>query len=221
MEIRVANNGVAELWPAIQPGPGAGACDSLRLLGAWDASTTLAQNMLFASSPLMVNNASGFATGDLVVVTDGIRAHMLEVTAVNTGTGELSHDGSSTWNNTALLQPDWPPAGGGGYPGGSTFAYKVTLLSYRVDSTGFRRPCLVRSEYGRPSAVVMYDVDRFQVWYRIMGSPDSVTRAPTGGGFNVLNVVDRIQPRIHTRAATARHAIVRDSVWAEILPRTF
>jgi hypothetical protein len=64
----------------------------------------------------------------------------------------------------------------------------------------------------------MFDLDRFQMWYRIFGSPDSVTRSPSMSSG--VSMIDKVQPRIYTRAVTRGHPAVLDSVWSEIQPRT-
>lgn len=212
MPLNVSNNGTPQVWYALEPGPGPGAgSDSMRLIGAWEATTTLAADMATPSSVLDVVNASGFAVDDLVVVTDGNTAHVFQLTGVNTGTGVLDHATSSPFNATAGFA-NWP---GGGYVAGRTEVYKIAVLTYRVDSTMFRRPSLLRTELGRAPAVVLYDVNRFNVWYRVLGSPDSLTRAP-GSIFNV----DKVQPRIHTRVAVRGRPTLTDSVWSEVKPRT-
>jgi prepilin-type N-terminal cleavage/methylation domain-containing protein len=211
--INVAFGGVPAQWRAIEPGAGTGNCDSLRLLGAWGTTTTLSDSMPLPTSTLRVTNAAGFATGDLIVLSDGSSAHLLQVTGVNTGTRVLAHDGASSWNNLAGIA-NWP---GSGYPRTKTEVLKLSLLTYAVDSTSYRTPCLIRREFSGSTAVLVYGVDQFQVWYRLRGYADSLMRDPGGA----LALLDRIQPRIYTTTQSVRQAPLRDSVWVEVMPRTF
>jgi prepilin-type N-terminal cleavage/methylation domain-containing protein len=211
--LSVSRRGVNEQWFAIQAGPGGGDNDSLTLIGATQAATTLAQDMPLPTSTLKVTSTSGFAVNDLCVITDGTNAQMLQVTGVNSATGVLSHEKSSIWNS-AKGHNGWPPAESGGFPATTTQVYRINVLRYRVDSLDVGRPCLVRQEWNGPPQVVADDLVRFQVWYRL--EDGTLARDPVG-----LTNVHKIQPRIYTRVTDPEHDSVIDSVWAEVEPRTF
>ena len=216
--LNVYQSGVTSQWWAIAPGPGAGANDSLVLLGAWEAQTTLAQTMLTETAPLQVASVAGFATNDLCVVTDGTRAHMFQVTGVNTGTNTLSHASSSIFNPAGSPGTwNWPATG---YAANVTLVYKMSRLAFYVDSVTFPRPVLIRREFGKAPSVVVYDVDRFQVWYRTQGALDSLTRTPAVSGSGI-GLLAQVQPRIYTRMVAPNRPTYVDSLWADIQPRTF
>src|SRR5262249_2503591 len=66
---------------AVSPGfSGAAADDSVRLVGAWQTSSTIAQQMPSSSSTLKVQDVTGFNPGDLVLITNGLNANMMQVT---------------------------------------------------------------------------------------------------------------------------------------------
>jgi type II secretory pathway pseudopilin PulG len=204
------NGGLDTLY-AIQPGPGAGADDSLQVVGAWSASTSLSSAMPFSTSTLAVANVAGFAPNDMIVLTDGSTAHLFQVTGVTAS--NLDHTSSSPWNPT--VSPgfaNWPA---GGYGAGAR-VYKVTIVSYAVDSTNFRRPALTRREFGGQPQVVAYDVNQFQVWYRMQDS--SMTRSPSLTG---AIQIDKVRPIVFTRLVTPNRPTYVDSLWSEIQPRTF
>jgi hypothetical protein len=181
------------------------------MVGAWEATTILTTDMVFQDSPIQVSSTAGFTSGDLVVVTNGSSAHVFQLTGVNSGTGVLDHATSSPWNPSGAFA-NWPS---GGYADSVTQVYKIAVLTYRVDSTLTRRPSLVRQQMGMAPSVVLYDVDRFNVWYSLIGSPGTLSRSPGG----ILNI-DKVQPRIHTRVAVRGGVTLADSVWSEIQPRT-
>lgn len=208
------------LWYAITAGTGAAINDSLVLFGAWAEQDTLINDMANTSSALNVAAPTQFSTGNLVVVSDkaGNSWHMFQVTGVSGST--LQHATSSSYNDPAALADNWPT---NGYARGS-FVYKVSRLTYRVDSLSFNRPCLVRQEFGGPPQVVAYDLNRFQVWYRMQDS--SLTRDPMGWGTshgyaNGRDFIAQVQPRICVRVTGRNRPTLLDSVWAEVRPRTF
>lgn len=207
-------------WFAMTAGTGPGINDSLTLFGAWSSQDTLTAAMPNTSSAMNVSTPTLFATGNLVVVSDksGITWHMFQITGISGST--LQHATTSNYNNTTNLNRNWPTAG---YPRGS-FVYKVSRLSYRVDSTTFNRPCLVRQEFGGPPQVVAYDLNRFQVWFRMQDS--SLTRDPMAWGTdhgypNGRDFIAQVQPRICVRVTGRNRPTLLDSVWAEVRPRTF
>ncbi len=211
----VSFNGAADTIYAITPGPGGGpnSSDSLRIMGAWSASTTVQASMPNPSSILKVNDVTGFAPGDMVVISDGTSANMFEVTGVNASAGTIQHNPSSPWNPPGGFSA-WP---NGGYGPGSQ-VFKIEILSYRVDSTSYRRPALVRREFRKSQQIVAYDVDRFQVWYRMQDG--SQTRAPALGAASVA-AIDKVRPLLYTRLTDRWRPVFVDSVWAEVQPRTF
>jgi type II secretory pathway pseudopilin PulG len=205
------------IWYAMTAGTSTGPNDSLTLFGAWSSQDTLMNDMTLASSAINVTTPTLFATGNLIVVSDinGNSWHMFHVTGIAGNT--LQHANSSDYNTVTR---NWPS---GGYRHGS-FVYKVSRLTYRVDSLSFNRPCLVRQEFGGQPQVVAYDLNRFQVWYRMQDS--SLTRDPMGWGSshgygNGRDYIAQVQPRICVRVTGRNRPTLLDSVWAEVRPRTF
>jgi prepilin-type N-terminal cleavage/methylation domain-containing protein len=211
----ISLNGVPDTLFALTPGPGAGANsnDSLLIMGAWSASSPLAAAMPNPSSILKVQDTNGFAEGDMVVISDGTSAHMFEVTGVNSSSGHLQHNPASPYNPPGGFSV-WP---NGGYGTGAQ-VFKVNILSYQIDSTSYRRPALVRREFRGSPEIVAYDVDRFQVWYRMQDGTN--TRAPALGAASVVSI-DKVRPIIYTRLTDKWRPVFVDSVWAEVQPRTF
>jgi prepilin-type N-terminal cleavage/methylation domain-containing protein len=208
--LNVSFNGSPLTYYAVTPGPGAGANDSIQIIGAWAASTTITDPMPNPSANIKVADPTGFSNGDLVVITNGSTAHMFECTAVNTSSNTIQHNPSSPYNN-AGGHSNWPASGYG--PGSQVF--KINILSYKVDSTTYRRPALIRRDMGSAPAVVAYDVDRFQVWYRMQDG--TLTRNPTGG----VALIDRVRPILFTKLKDRTRPTYVDSLWAEVQPRTF
>ncbi|HVP57115.1 MAG TPA: prepilin-type N-terminal cleavage/methylation domain-containing protein [bacterium] len=93
-----------------------------------DTETTLLTAMANASSVIGVRDTTGFAVGDLIVVTNGSFADLFEITAVDGGTKRFSHEASASYNNTAGHRP-WPP---GGYAVGSRVV-KMSVITYYLD----------------------------------------------------------------------------------------
>lgn len=207
--------GAPDSFFAITPGPGQGANsnDSVMIMGAWSANTTIESSMPSPSSILKVEDTSGFAEGDLVVITDGVSSNLFDVTGVNDSPGNIQHNPSSPWNPPGGFS-QWPA---GGYPAGSQ-VFKVELMSYRVDSTSYRRPALVRRAFRGAPEIVAYDVHRFQVWYRMQDG--TTTRSPSMGAASVASI-DKVRPVVYTRLVDRWRPAYLDSVWAEVQPRTF
>jgi prepilin-type N-terminal cleavage/methylation domain-containing protein len=197
---------------AVNFGPGGTAqCDSIGIMGGWTAATTLRAAMPTATSDLPVVSAAGFAVNDLVVVTNGSSAHLYQVTAAQTSPGLLSISSTSSYNPpTGGTLANWP---GSGYAAGAP-VYRVSWVTYQVDSTTFRRSALVRRQFGATPQLVAYDVAGFQVRYRMQDG--TTTRSPSD-----LHMVDEIVPVIWTRQAVRGRATLVDSVWAVVRPRTF
>jgi prepilin-type N-terminal cleavage/methylation domain-containing protein len=203
-------NGSPITVSSIQPGYGGSdsSCDTLGIIGAWDQATTLTSAMTSTSSTLKVASTSGFATNDLVVVTNGESAHLFQVTDVNAGTGVLSHATTSKYNMSGGHN-NWPT---GGYKIGAK-AYRTTWASYKVDSTS-KKPQLVRWLQNSTPQVVAYDVSQFTVSYRLQDS--TVTRNPDD-----LTLVNRVRPVIRTMSKDAKLNAIPDSSWATVRPRSF
>lgn len=184
--------------------------DSVSLIGAWQATTTLASDMSDENAAMVVDSLNTFAAGDLVLITDRMnqRAHLFQLTGIDAGSMTFHHANSAPMN---VGHTNWPPLPG--YAGGSRL-YKVTLSSYAFDSTTFAKPCLVRTETGQPPQVVAYNVSGFRVWYLMQDG--TWTRDPGN-----LNMVDKIMPVVLTTVVDPRYGTLRDSVWASIRPRTF
>jgi len=197
---------------AINFGPGGTAqCDSVNILGGWTAATTLRAGMVTPSSGLPVASTTGFAVGDMVVVSNGSSAHMFQVTAVQASPGFLTDASSSTYNPpSGNTLANWPS---GGYATGSQ-VYRASQVTYKMDSTTFRKPALTRREFGGAPQLVAYEVSRFRVLYRMQDG--TTTRSPSD-----LDMVDEIVPIIWTRQTVPGKAALSDSVWAAVRPRTF
>lgn len=214
LPVQFSNNGTADTLESIQPGPDSstvGLTDSLVMVGAWQAATTLSGSMTTPTSALTVTSATGFGTNDLVILTNGQSAHLFRVTGVSGTT--LAHASTSTYNvfqASPSSHPGWPP---GGYPAG-TRIYKATITSYYLDLNTYRRPALMRREFGQAGQVVAYDVAAFRVWFLMQDG--SWTRNPLD-----LDFVDKIAPVVETSVADAGQAAVVESTWAVVRPRTF
>ena len=209
--VQGSRSGASWTLGALNPGFGSvNTSDSLTMLGAWQASTALTDSMVSNSSNIVVTSTAGFTDGDLLLVTDqdNKSAHLFQATSVNSGTRTLAHTGASTYNAGPFL--GWPA---GGYPIGSP-VYKVTMSTYKFDSTTYRRPALLRREAGKPWQIVAYNVDGFHVWYLLQDG--TWTRNPAN-----MTMVDRVIPVVLTRLTDPRLPTLRDSVYASVRPRTF
>lgn len=204
------NNGAPMTLSAITPGyTSVAANDSVVLLGAWDAQTTLRTGMGNATDPIQCQSTNGFKNGDFVLVTNGAVAHIWQVTGVSGSPADLSHAASSIYN-VAGGHTNWPV---GGYGTGAR-VYRVAWVTYKVDNASYRTPCLVRRDQGFPAQVVATDVSAFQVWYLLQD--DTVTRNPVD-----LSLIDKIRPIIVTRVTDRGATVLTDSVYAMVRPRTF
>ena len=215
MSINYSNNGTAATWYAVNPGPGSGNNDSLRIVGAWSTATNTTAAVATATTNLVVASVAGLAVNDLILIVDkaGTVGHLFQITAINSSTKTISHATTSSWN--VVPSPwNWPV---GGYASGA-LVYKIDILSYSVDATNFRRPALVRRSFGGAPTVVSYDVTNFRVWYRMQDG--TLTRTPTVSGTGVA-LVDKVRPVVFTTLADPRHPTDVDSVWSEVRPRSF
>jgi prepilin-type N-terminal cleavage/methylation domain-containing protein len=192
---------------AINPGYGGAQSDSISVLGGWDVSTTLTSPMATSTSTITVSSVDGFSANDLIVVTNGTSAHLFQVTSVNPGQKQLNHHTGSTFNASGG-HTDWPSSG---YLTGS-MVYRAAWVSYRVDSTLYRRPSLIRYEVGKTPQLVASDVKLFRVWYRLN---DGTTARDTIDVQEINQIVPSIQPNV----VSAKNG--QDSLWAAIEPRTF
>jgi hypothetical protein len=197
---------------AVNFGPGGTAeCDSVSIMGGWTAATALNGAMPTATSSLPVASATGFAVDDLVVVTNGSSAHLFQVTAVQSSPDVLTIASSSAFNPpTGVTLGNWPA---GGYAIGAP-VYRVSWVTYTVDSTTFRRSALVRRQFGSTPQLVAYDIAGFQVRYRMQDG--TTTRDPAD-----FSMVDEIVPVIWTSQVIRGQGTQVDSVWAVVRPRTF
>jgi prepilin-type N-terminal cleavage/methylation domain-containing protein len=203
-------DGEADTLYALGPGPGAAAGnDSITIVGAWGAMTTLRDGMPNSSSILKVVSTTGFAEGDLCVITNGQTAHLFQATQVQSPPGNIQHNPSSSYNPPGGHN-DWPV---GGYVSGDQ-VYELSWVSYYVDSVNFRRPSLVRRPFGQSPQLIAYDVMRFQVRYRLQDS--TLTRSPGS-----MSMIDEILPVITTRSARPNRPVAVDSAWTSVRPRTF
>jgi prepilin-type N-terminal cleavage/methylation domain-containing protein len=197
-------------------GPGGAAlCDSISMLGGWSAATKLTATMLNPWTNISVSSTSGFFVNDLIVVSNGNTAHLFQVTSINAGApGSLVAASSSAYNPPNGVNLSGWPVGGYLTQSPMTLVYRVTWVTYRVDSTSFRRPALVRREFGGASQLVAYDVSGFQIRCRMQDG--SVTRSPTD-----IDMIDEVVPVIWTRLSVPGRTATTDSVWAAVRPRTF
>ncbi len=219
MPINASNNGTAITLSAINPGPGAGDCDSIQLVGAWSATAkttaaaTQTNDIIVQSLPLAPNN---FAVNDLILLTNGTVGHLFQITAINNGTKAITHATTSPWNVVPTAW-NWPGGTGGVYASGAQ-VYKIDILTYSVDSTNYRRPALVRRPFNGVPQVVSYDVNKFQLWYRMQDS--TLTRTPPVTGQNTA-LIDKVRPTVFTSLKDPTRPAYNDSVWSEVRPRTF
>ncbi|MGH7681614.1 MAG: PilW family protein [Candidatus Eiseniibacteriota bacterium] len=205
-----SDNGAPMTLSAITPGYASpAASDSVVLLGAWDAQTTLRTSMALSTDPIQCQSTGGFKDGDFVLVTNGAVAHLWQVTGVSGSPADLAHAASSIYN-VAGGHTNWPA---GGYGAGAR-VYRVAWVTYRVDNATYRTPCLTRRDQGSVAQVVATDVSSFQVWYLLQD--DTVTRNPAD-----LSLIDKIRPIIVTRVTDRGATVLTDSVYAMVRPRTF
>ena len=208
------SSGAAVTLQAVVPGFTSTATDdSLLLVGAWQTSTTIASEMPSQSSNLQVQDVTGFAPTDLVLITNGLYANMVQVSATNSSSEKIQLNPASAYNSPGgfkVSEGHWPT---GGYGVGSTVE-KLTLSSYYMDRTSFRKPALMRHEYGLSPQVAAYNVDGFRVWYQMQDG--TWTRNPQN-----MMAVEKIMPVVATRLSDPRRPALVDSVWAALQPRSF
>ena len=208
--VQAGYSGASWSFYAINPGYGGVASnDSVNIVGAWQASTYLTDSMSTSSDPIKVADVTGFASGDFIIVTNPTSSHLFQVTGIQNVPPALLHANTSPYNTG---QAQWPL--GGGYKANTTNVYKVTIATYRFDAASYRRPALIRTELGKTPQVVAYNVNGFHVWYELQDG--TWTRNPV-----TLTFVNKVIPVVLTQVTDPRLPTLRDSVWAEIRPRTF
>jgi prepilin-type N-terminal cleavage/methylation domain-containing protein len=209
MDVEGARGGAPLTLYGLNPGyGGSGGNDSISVLGAWDVNSTLSATMTTASTDIKCVSVTGFASGDLVVVTNSKSAHLFQVTSVSTSTKTLAHATSSTFNG-AGGHTGWPT---GGYKTGTPI-YKVGWISYHMDSTTFGQRALVRYVVGSSPQMVAPGIQSFQVWYQL----DDGARTRD---IQDLSALDQVIPILYPNGA-AGSAPQADSVWTVVQPRTF
>jgi type II secretory pathway pseudopilin PulG len=206
--IESANGFPTDLY-GINAGNGGANSDSIELIGAWAANTSLRAGMPNASAVIKCDNTDGFADGDLCVITNGSSTHMFQVTHVMHSPEDLQHNPTGYFNVPGGFS-NWPASGYG--PGSEV--YKIDRITYRVDTQNFGRRCLVRQAFGQRPQVVAWDVLRFTVRYRMQDG--TWTRSPAS-----VAMIDRIRPSVVMSVNQAPRPSWIDSCWAEIRPRTF
>jgi prepilin-type N-terminal cleavage/methylation domain-containing protein len=208
------SSGTAVTLQAVVPGfQSIASDDSLLLVGAWQTSTSIASDMPSQSSNLQVQDVTGFLPNDLVLITNGLYANMVQVTSTNTSSEKIQLNPASPYNSPGgfkVSQGHWPA---GGYGVGATVE-KLTLSSYYMDRTSFRKPALMRHEYGLSPQVAAYNVDGLRVWYQMQDG--TWTRNPQN-----MIAVQKIMPVVATRLSDPRRPALVDSVWAALQPRSF
>ena len=203
--------GTAISVPPITPFYGGSdtANDTLGIIGAWDAATSLSAAMLNTSSNVVVKSAAGFAANDFFVVTNGEVAHLFQATGVNTTTQLISHATTSPYNVSGG-HLDWPA---GGYKVGAK-VYRASFASYQVDTLSNPRDQLVRWTQNSTRQVVAYNVAQFRVGYWL--NSDTLVRDPED-----LSEIDKVHPVLCMKTTTARTTTATDSSWATVKPRSF
>lgn len=164
--------GVAEnvVYP-IEPHSNGGSLDTLVVTGnLGGASSVTSSVMASPSAPLLVVNASEFAAGDLVVISDGNSANLLEVTSVNVGAGSLEHSADSPWN-TPEGHVTWPA---GGYPPGSAVVH-AERIRYWIDRDAPVHQ-LLRQAHGESPVVIADGIEGLQVLFNM--ADGSTARTP-------------------------------------------
>ena len=121
------------------------------LLGGVPAYTT--KPMITPSDVLDVTRVDGFASGDLIIVTQGSNCTVMQVTSVLTGTVQLRHDPIlGNYNPTILTAASWPT-----YATGARILNPRTVVSksYQVNNNNLQ---LVNSTTGQPPTIDTYSL---------------------------------------------------------------
>ena len=206
--------GQAITLAAVVPGfTSIAADDSVMFVGAWQTSTVVADQMPSSSSNLKVQDVTGFNPNDLVLVTNGLQANMVQITSTNASSEKIQSNPANPYNSPGgykVSDGHWPATGYG--PG--SIVEKLTISSYYMDRTSFKKPALMRHEFGLSPQICAYNVDGFRVWYQMQNG--TWTRNPQ----NMLQV-EKVMPVVATRLSDPRRPALVDSVWAALRPRSF
>jgi prepilin-type N-terminal cleavage/methylation domain-containing protein len=205
-------NGSLISVPPITPfyGGSSTSSDTIGIIGAWDYATSLKQVMGTPATNVVVNNLSGFAVNDLFVVTNGQTAHMFQVTTLNTAGLVMYHANSSKYNMATTLN-NWPS---GGYKAGAK-VYRVSWVSYQMDTLTNPRDQIVRWSQNSTKQVVAYNVAQFRVGY--WTQDDTLMRNPPD-----ISEIEQIHPVICMKTSgTTTVSGISDSSWATVKPRSF
>jgi prepilin-type N-terminal cleavage/methylation domain-containing protein len=136
--------------------------DTLHIVaGLGGVQSTTTQVVGSPSDLIFVADASGFAVGDFIALTNGVDVNLFRVTGATAATGQLEHSTDSSYNDPTG-HTTWPTAG---YPSGSRVV-QVQLISYWLDSSTPQRPLLRRINDGTPIPVAS-GVDHLEVRYRM------------------------------------------------------
>ena len=203
--INTASGGGNSSYYAVNSGYRAAGNDSFSIVGSWGASTTLRAAMATSSSTINCQSTTGFATNDLVLISNGNQVHLFQATGVGASPADIAHATTSNWNNGG--HANWPS---GGFKIGAD-VYKVSFVTYRVDSVNFRKRSVVRQEVGGTPQLICYNVKDMTVWYQLQDG--SWTRNPADP-----KTIDKVVPVVHTFVGTPARL---DSAWAAIHPRTY
>lgn len=185
--------------------------DTIGIIGSFDTGTTLSASMALKTSSMKVASVAGFSTNDFVVVTNGTNAHLFQVTGIkSTAPVELYHATTSVYNVSGGHQ-NWPS---GGYSATNGFVYRVSWISYKVDTTNSKHWKLVRREANQTPQLVAYDVKQFKVNYLLQDETE--TRDPDDP-----DQIDRLIPMVSMSATLPGKGAMTDSASTEIRPRSF
>jgi prepilin-type N-terminal cleavage/methylation domain-containing protein len=131
-------------------------------------ATNLRKFMKFSKSNMRCYSVDGFNIGDLVIVTDGVTAHMFQVTDISAADRNLKVEVTSAYNPDAG-HSDWPP---NGYIKGGR-VLKIDMIRYYVDPA--QKSCMRESSV-EGASYVSGGITFFDVVYHLSGS--DTTRTP-------------------------------------------
>lgn len=166
MESQVNNTGPVDFDDEPVIGDDGGS-DTLTLRMA-DQSTGVAVSTQMANpgDPVVVADSSGFAVGDVAVITDCASADVFMVTANNVGTGALSHAAGAPTNgiqnDSAQLRKSY---------GTDAMVFEANETTYQINANG-----LQRTINGQAQALVD-DVAGMQILYGVDADTDRVPNA--------------------------------------------
>lgn len=144
----------------VLPQPAAAAADSVEIIGSQaGGQSKLAAAIGLQTSPIQVDDASGFQVNAMVLLSDQNQGHLFQITSINGNT--LEHSGAtSPWNMGGAA--GWPPFG---YPSGVRVT-QVEYVRYYVDTIEPAHPVLMRwrANESNPTFVAK-DVEQLQFSY--------------------------------------------------------